>query len=100
MRSEVTSLSNWAKDRSTLSVSRPIEVVVLNCWVTETNDTPCASETGPALLAPLSAYNDFAAPFSCQVFTPEKLFWHQGIPFALDDGCGLGQDSLSAEQDA
>ncbi len=37
---EVTSLSNWANDRSTLSVSRPIEVVVLNCWVTETNDTP------------------------------------------------------------
>jgi hypothetical protein len=23
--------SNWAKDRSTLRVSRPIEVVVLNC---------------------------------------------------------------------
>src|SRR5258707_399340 len=38
MRSEVTSLSNWAKDSRTLSVSRPIEVVVLNCWVTETND--------------------------------------------------------------
>ena len=37
---EVTSLSNWANDRSTLSVSRPIEVVVLNCWITETNDTP------------------------------------------------------------
>src|SRR5258707_14770940 len=45
MRSEVTSLSNWAKDRSTLSVSPPIEVVVLNCWVTETNDTPCASNS-------------------------------------------------------
>jgi hypothetical protein len=28
-------------DNSTLSVSRPIEVVVLNRWVTETNDTPC-----------------------------------------------------------
>ena len=35
MRSEVTSRSNWAKDSSTLSVNRPIEVVVLNCWVTE-----------------------------------------------------------------
>jgi hypothetical protein len=44
MRSEVTSLSNWANDRSTLSVSRPIEVVVLNCWVTETNDTPMRVE--------------------------------------------------------
>src|SRR5438309_12097774 len=40
MRSEVTSRSNWANDNMTLSVSRPIEVVVLNCWVTETNDTP------------------------------------------------------------
>jgi hypothetical protein len=40
MRSEVTSRSNWANDKSTFSVNRPIEVVVLNCWVTETNDTP------------------------------------------------------------
>jgi hypothetical protein len=32
IRSEVTSRSNWANDRSTLRVSRPIEVVVLNCW--------------------------------------------------------------------
>jgi len=40
MRSEVTSRSNWANDNSTLSVKRPIDVVVLNCWVTETNDTP------------------------------------------------------------
>ena len=44
MRSPVTSRSNWAKDSSTLSVSRPIEVVVLNCWVTETNDTPLPVE--------------------------------------------------------
>src|SRR5207302_9356110 len=39
MRSEVTSRSNWANDSSTFSVSRPIEVVVLNCWVTDTKDT-------------------------------------------------------------
>ena len=26
------------KDSSTLSVNRPMEVVVLNCWVTETNE--------------------------------------------------------------
>src|SRR5215831_1928414 len=38
MRSEVTSRSNWAKDKSTLRVKRPIEVVVLNCWVTETKE--------------------------------------------------------------
>jgi hypothetical protein len=34
IRSPVSSRSNWAKDSSTLRVSRPIEVVVLNCWVT------------------------------------------------------------------
>ena len=37
MRSPVTSRSNWAKDSSTFRVSRPMDVVVLNCWVTETN---------------------------------------------------------------
>src|SRR4029450_4635108 len=49
MRSEVTSRSNWAKDSKTLSVSLPIEVVVLNCWVTETKDTPWASNSSPSL---------------------------------------------------
>src|ERR1700694_4763985 len=49
IRSEVTSRSNWAKDRSTLRVSRPIEVVVLNCWVTETNETPWASNSSTSL---------------------------------------------------
>jgi hypothetical protein len=49
MRSDVTSRSNWAKDSSMLSVSRPIEVVVLNCWVTETNDTPRLSNTSTIL---------------------------------------------------
>src|SRR5258707_10425929 len=43
MRSPVTSRSNWAKDRSTFSVSRPMDVVVLNCWVTDTKDTCWAS---------------------------------------------------------
>ena len=39
IRSPVTSRSNWANDRSTLRVNRPMLVVVLNAWVTETNDT-------------------------------------------------------------
>jgi hypothetical protein len=43
-RSPVTSRSNWVKDNSTLRVNRPIELVVLNCWVTETNDTFCVSK--------------------------------------------------------
>src|SRR4029453_2249872 len=49
MRSPVTSRSNWAKDSSTFSMRRPIEVVVLNCWVTETNDTPWASNSSISL---------------------------------------------------
>jgi hypothetical protein len=35
IRSPVTSRSNWAKESSTLSVSRPMLDVVLNAWVTE-----------------------------------------------------------------
>jgi hypothetical protein len=38
-RSPVTSRSNWAKERSTLRVNRPMLVVVLNAWVTEMKDT-------------------------------------------------------------
>jgi predicted phosphodiesterase len=40
-------------------------------------------ETGDALLAPLAAYNELAALFQCQVYTPDRLYWHQNIP--LDD---------------
>ena len=44
MRSAVTSRSNWAKDSSTFSVSRPMQVVVLKAWVIETKETPAASK--------------------------------------------------------
>ena len=43
MLSAETSRSNWAKDNSTLRVSRPIEVAVLKAWVTETKEAPLAS---------------------------------------------------------
>ena len=49
MRSAVTSRSNWANDSSTFSVSRPIEVVVLNAWVIDTKDTPAASKIATIL---------------------------------------------------
>ena len=45
IRSAVTSRSNWAKDSRTLSVSRPMDVVVLNDWVTETKVTSLRSNT-------------------------------------------------------
>lgn len=32
-----------------LSINRPIDVVVLNCWVTDTNDTLCRSNTSTNL---------------------------------------------------
>ena len=53
MRSPVTSRSNWAKENSTLRVSRPMLVVVLNDWVTETNETPCASKISTSLAGQL-----------------------------------------------
>ena len=45
----MTSRSNCAKDRRTLRVNRPIEVVVLNCCVTETKDAALASRISTIL---------------------------------------------------
>ncbi len=45
VRSEIISRSNWANESRTFSISRPIDVLVLNCCVTETNDTLCRSST-------------------------------------------------------
>ena len=54
MRSPITSRSNWAKLSRMFSVSRPIELVVLNCWVTETNETLCLSNTSTILAKSMS----------------------------------------------
>jgi len=43
VRSEMISRSNWANDSKTLSINRPIDALVLNCWVTETKETRCFS---------------------------------------------------------
>jgi hypothetical protein len=43
VRSEMISRSNWAKESSTLSTSRPMLVALLNCWVIETKETLCFS---------------------------------------------------------
>src|SRR5438445_585447 len=48
-RSPITSRSNWAKESSTLSVSRPMLEVVLNDWVIDTNDTPYRSNNSTSL---------------------------------------------------
>ena len=50
----MTSRSNWAKLSRMLSVSRPIEVVVLNCWVTLTKVTLWRSNTSTSLAKSVS----------------------------------------------
>ncbi|WP_378948056.1 metallophosphoesterase [Mesorhizobium sp. ANAO-SY3R2] len=42
--------------------------------------------SGQSLFRPHAAYNDFAAPFGCQIW-PAKPFWHQDIP--LGDNINL-----------
>src|SRR5712672_903970 len=49
MRSPMTSRSNCAKDNRTLRVKRPIEVVVLNCCVTETKQHQVERTAGERL---------------------------------------------------
>ncbi len=49
IRSPVTSRSNWANDSNTFSVNRPMLVVVLKAWVTETKETPAASSRSTIL---------------------------------------------------
>ena len=50
----MTSRSNWAKLSRMFSVSLPIEVVVLNCWVTLTKVTLCRSNTSTSLAKSVS----------------------------------------------
>jgi hypothetical protein len=45
----MTSRSNWAKESSTLRISRPMLEVVLKDWVIDTNDTPCSSNSSTSL---------------------------------------------------
>ena len=52
------SRSNWAKESSMLSVNRPMEVVVLNCCVTEANDALWASK-----MSTISAKSESEAVF-------------------------------------
>ena len=80
MRSPVTSRSNWAKESSTLRVSRPIEVVVLNCWVTETNDTPLGIEN-----------LDDLGEIGQRAGQPVDLVDHHDIDLALAD---IGEQTL------
>lgn len=50
--------------------------------------------TGPALLAPLAAYNEFAKAFNCQVFYPERLYWTHDL--SLEHGVHLRINGLTS----
>src|SRR5271163_84756 len=67
IRSPVTSRSNWAKDRRTFRVNRPMLVVVLNDWVTETNDTRCASKSSTSLAKSARERADQKAPWAAKI---------------------------------
>ena len=51
-------------------------------------------ETARALIAPLAAYNDFAKPFNCQVYLPDRLFWKQDLE--LEEGVVLRLHGLTS----
>ena len=51
------------------------------------------TDSGQSLFKPHSAYNDFAAPFNCQIW-PTKPFWHQDVP--LEGGVNLRLYGLSS----
>ena len=52
------------------------------------------ADTARSLLAPLSAYNDFAKFFNCQVYLPERLYWKQDLD--LEDGAVLRVHGLTS----
>jgi hypothetical protein len=51
-------------------------------------------ETSDALLRPLAAYNNFAKLFSCQIYSPDHLYWKQDID--LDGGVKLRLNGLTS----
>src|SRR5450830_256861 len=50
-------------------------------------------ETGGTLLKSLAAYNEFAKVFSCQIYSPDHLYWKQDLP--LEGGIRLRLNGLT-----
>ncbi len=46
----------------------------------ELNDQFRDADTGRAIFAPIAAYNNFAARFECQVYSPERMSWTTDLP--------------------
>jgi hypothetical protein len=51
------------------------------------------TDTSGALLKPLAAYNEFAKVFSCQIYSPDHLYWKQDL--ALEGGVRLRLNGLT-----
>ena len=73
-RSPISSRSNWAKDNSTLSVSRPMLELVLKDCVTDTNET-----------AVLLEQLDQLGKIRQRAREPVDLVYHHGVDLAGPD---------------
>src|SRR3984893_10269461 len=80
MRSPVTSRSNWAKDKRTFRVSRPMLVVVLNCWVIDTNERPRRSKTSTSLARNCGGCHALMAAREVSPLAWERLAKQGGAP--------------------
>lgn len=52
------------------------------------------TDAGRALLLPIQEYNNFAAQFDCQLYSPDRLFWQQDL--ALDEQTVLRMYGLTS----
>jgi hypothetical protein len=71
-------------DQSVINVHRSLTAAPTSDRERELRAQFMHPETGRALMSPIAGYNEFAARFSCQVYTPDKLFWHQDLPLDHD----------------
>ena len=53
-----------------------------------------SKETGKAFFEPIESYNEFAARFNCQIYSPDRFFWRQDI--ALDESTILRIHGLTS----
>lgn len=78
-----------AKSNSVRNVQQSIRNAALPKRKAELYNQFSDAKTGRDLLAPLEAYNNFAATYNCQVFSPERIFWQTGYQ---TENCSLNPD--------
>src|ERR1017187_311188 len=86
VRSPISSRSNCANESRMFSVSRPSDVLVLNCWVTATKLTLCFSNTLSILV---KSSNDrlrrSTLYTTTQSSSPASTAWSTGVAFPGDE---------------